>query len=189
MNLNYDKTATSHSRRELIAKAFEDSKRRQGYVLEFGVGQGHSLNMLSNLTERIVFGFDSFQGLPENWAISPHVIFAAGSFQYDPPETKSNVELLTGWFKDTIPGWKQQNSGPIAFLHIDSDLYSSCKTILTELNDRIIPGTVILFDEMFGYRHWEEGEWKATQEWLEQFDREIYELGTNHTQAAYRVIV
>lgn len=160
-----------------------------GYVLEFGVGAGHSLNCISNQTDRTVYGFDSFAGLPENWSPNPQIIFAKGSFKYNPPETiQNNVKIVSGWFEDTIPIWKEINFGPIAFLHIDSDLYSSCVTILTELNDQIKPGTIILFDELIDYLNWEEGEWKALQEWLNEYDREIFKLGSYKTQATYRVI-
>lgn len=135
-----------------------------GYVLEFGIGGGKSLNYISERTNRTVYGFDSFEGLPEEWSPNKHLIFAKGSFKYDPPENiYDNVELVTGWFKDTIPVWKEINFGPIAFLHIDSDLYSSCVTILTELDNQIVPGTIILFDELINYINWEEGEWKALQ--------------------------
>jgi len=158
-----------------------------GYVLEFGVGAGYSLQTIATAVQRNVYGFDSFEGLPENWAITPHVIFAKGSFKYDPPDIVNTV-LVPGWFEDSIPQWKEQNAGPIAFIHIDSDLYSSCITILAELNDQIIPGTILLFDELLEYHNWEEGEWKALQEWLETHNRKVFQLDTYQTQATYRVI-
>lgn len=182
-------TLTSPDRLSFLVNTLKETNGRQGHILEFGVGPGISLKQISMNTNRRIFGFDSFEGLPENWALTEHVIFAAGSFKYDPPETARHVDLVSGWFEDTIPTWKEQYSGPIAFIHIDSDLYSSCHTILTELNDRIIPGTVLLFDEMFIYKNWEHGEWKAYNEWVKTYSRETYEIGRNHTQAAYRVIV
>lgn len=160
-----------------------------GCVLEFGVGEGNSLNCISGATTRRVFAFDSFEGLPEDWQPTSHYIFAKGSFKYDPPEKiRDNVELVTGWFEDTIPVWKETHPNPVAFIHIDSDLYSSCVTVLTELNNQIVPGTILLFDELTDYDNWEVGEWKALQEWLQEYDREIYEIETYRTQATYRVI-
>ena len=159
-----------------------------GYILEFGVGQGISIRLLAELTDRRIIGFDSFEGLPENWQFTPHVIFAAGSFKYDPPPRPPNVDYVRGWFADTLPEWKKTYPADVAFLHIDADLYSSCKTVLTELNDRIVPGTIILFDEAVKYPNWEEGEWKAKEEWVAEYDRELEDLGENLTQAAYRVI-
>src|SRR5258708_5451681 len=39
----------------------------EGMILEFGVERGDSLRHLSRRTDRTVHGFDSFQGLPEDW--------------------------------------------------------------------------------------------------------------------------
>jgi hypothetical protein len=188
-SLAYSRNKLNHASRYDHIKGSVDEIMIGGYVLEFGVGGGNSLNYIAGLTDRRIFGFDSFEGLPENWSPNSQIIFAKGSFKYDPPENvQDNVELVTGWFEDTIPVWKEVNFGPIAFLHIDSDLYSSCVTILTELNDQIKPGTIILFDELISYLNWEEGEWKALQEWMSEYDREVFELGSYKTQVTYRVI-
>lgn len=187
--LTRNRSKLTHDSRYAHIKDSVDHIIIGGYVLEFGVGEGNSLDCITNQTDRRVFGFDSFAGLPENWSPSPQIIYAKGSFKYDPPEhMHDNAQLVIGWFEDTIPVWKEVNFGPIAFLHIDSDLYSSCATILTELNDQIKPGTIILFDELIGYLNWEEGEWKALQEWLNEYDREVFELGSYKTQVTYRVV-
>ena len=94
------------------------------------------------------------------------------------PEVPEHVKLIPGWFDDTLPKWKKNHSEQIKFLHVDSDLYSSCVTILEELNKNIVPGTVILFDELFGYPYWKEGEWKAFQEWLSYYDRYYTPIAT-----------
>ena len=165
-------------------------KPAKGYILEFGVGKGVSLRLIAQEVNPLrVYGFDSFEGLPENWQFNDHLIFAKGSFKYDPPKLReSNVRLVRGWFSDTLPEWKEEHHADISFLHIDVDLYSSCKTVLTELNHQIVPGTILLFDELLNYPRWEEGEWKAFTEWQEEYDREVEQLGTNWTQASYRVI-
>lgn len=161
----------------------------KGHVLEFGVGAGVSLRWLAKkVTQEPIYGFDSFEGLPEDWQFSEYIIFAKGSFKYPPRKVHLHVELVEGWFEDTIPEWKESHPGAISFLHIDADLYSSCKTVLTELNDQIVPGTILLFDELLEYPRWEEGEWKAFVEWQEEYKRKVHQLGTNWTQASYRVI-
>ena len=78
----------------------------------------------------------------------------------------SNVTLHKGWFNDTIPKWKADHPGPLAFVHIDCDIYSSTKTILDMLADRIEPGTVIVFDDYFNFPNWENHEHKAFYEYL-----------------------
>ena len=161
-----------------------------GHILEFGVGAGVSLWWIARAVDQTVYGFDSFEGIPENWQFNDSIIFAKGSFKYNPDQIpkRSNMELVKGWFEDTIPKWKADNPGAISFLHIDADLYSSCKTVLTELNHQIVPGTILLFDELLNYPRWEEGEWKAFVEWQQEYGRKVHELGTNWTQASYRII-
>jgi predicted O-methyltransferase YrrM len=178
---------TSSERKEFIEAALA-ARTVKGYVLEFGVGAGVSLRWIAKSTKETIYGFDSFEGLPEDWQFNDHIIFAKGSFKYPPKNNFSHVELVEGWFEDTIPKWKADNPGAISFLHIDADLYSSCKTVLTELNHQIVPGTILLFDELINYPRWEEGEWKAFVEWQEEYGRKVHELGTNWTQASYRII-
>lgn len=133
-----------------------------GLILEFGVAYGRSITVIGNLVApRKVHGFDSFEGLPEDWAGG----VGKGAFaQAQLPEVPENVELLVGWFDDTLPPFLAANDGPIAFLHVDCDLYSSTKTILKLCAERIVKGTVIAFDEYFGYDGWREHEFKAFHE-------------------------
>lgn len=39
----------------------------QGLVLEFGVFAGTTINQIASRVRQDVFGFDSFEGLPERW--------------------------------------------------------------------------------------------------------------------------
>jgi hypothetical protein len=93
------------------------------------------------------------------------------------PVFAANVQLIPGWFSDSIPPWKAANPGNISFLHVDCDLYSSTRDVLTLLNDRIVPGTVIVFDEMYPwsglaeYDLWADGEYRALGEWLAEYNR------------------
>jgi hypothetical protein len=62
-------------------------------------------------------------------------------------------------------------------LHIDCALYSSTACVLRLVAERIVPGTVILFDELIGYPGWQEGEYKALCEWVEATGIEFEYLG------------
>jgi hypothetical protein len=60
------------------------------------------------------------------------------------PRVPSNVRLHPGWFDRSLPEWLKQNEGPVAFMHMDCDLYSSTKTIFDLLAARLQPGTIVL---------------------------------------------
>lgn len=154
-----------------------------GLYLEFGVWKGMTINLIAEIVDpKRVWGFDSFEGLPEDWLgpESPsNFTRRKGRFSLkgESPNVRGNVQLVKGWFEDSLPTWKLQNREVIAFLHIDSDLYSSAMCILSQLNDQIVPGTVMVFDELFAF--YETGpvrmvaEARALSDWMNQYDRSI----------------
>lgn len=166
-------------RHETVAYAAK-AARTDGIFLEFGVDQGATINQIARLRpERRVFGFDSFRGLPEDWSGTS---LMQGRFDRKGalPDVPENVELVAGWFNDSIPVWKRDHPDPIAFCHVDCDLYSSTVTIFTELEDRFHPGTVILFDEYFGYADWRGGEHKAFLEMIARTGFTYKALAVSH---------
>jgi hypothetical protein len=141
-----------------------------GLALEFGVFKGTTINPLARLVpERQFFGFDSFTGLPEAWAGSR---YSAINFDRKgrKPSVAANVTLIEGWFDDTLPSFLAQKPGPIGFLHVDCDIYSSTKTVLDLTAARLAPGAVIVFDEFFNYKGYELHEFKAFFEFAERFE-------------------
>jgi hypothetical protein len=139
-----------------------------GSILEFGVFRGGTIRYIANrCPERKVHGFDSFEGLPVAWEGTGHdrgAFHAGGKL----PNVPGNVRLHRGFFDQSLPVWQRENQDPIAFLHVDCDLYQSTKTIFDELEGRLLPGLVIVFDEYFGYHRWQQGEHKAFQEFIEK---------------------
>jgi hypothetical protein len=115
-----------------------------------------------------LYGFDSFEGLPERWNGFPAGTFATGA-RPDLP----NTQLVVGRFEDTLPGFVQAHPEHVSFLHIDCDLYSSTRTVLTAFADRIVPGTVILFDEIFGFAGFEPHEYRAFCEFIAETGRQF----------------
>jgi hypothetical protein len=134
---------------------------RAGLVLEFGVRFGASIRQIAALAQQDVHGFDSFQGLPEDWHRESRGSYTTGGAL---PAVPGNVVLHAGWFEDTLPPFLARHAGPVRFMNIDCDLYSSTVTILERLADRVVPGTVIVFDEYLGYEHWRDDEFRAFQE-------------------------
>ncbi|MDQ0423312.1 hypothetical protein J2045_004364 [Peteryoungia aggregata LMG 23059] len=157
-----------------------------GLSLEFGVYSGNSINRTAQQRAGAVYGFDSFEGLPEGWREG----YEKGAFaRTDLPPVEPNVELVVGWFDRTLPSFLDAHPGPVSFLHVDCDLYSSTQTVFTQLRERIVPGTIILFDEYFNYPGWELHEYKAFQEFAVStgLQYEYIALNLNHQQVAVRV--
>jgi len=160
-----------------------------GTLAEFGVYKGTSLTQIAKFfPDRTVHGFDSFVGLPEAWGGTEK---GAGAFDIGakPPELSvSNVEFHVGWFDDTIPAFAEQYSGPLAFAHLDADLYSSTKTVFDNLSDWFVAGTIVVFDEYFGYHGWQRHEHKAFQEFLAHTGLSFEAIGLGHMSLAVRLI-
>ncbi|MFO1478196.1 MAG: class I SAM-dependent methyltransferase [Verrucomicrobiota bacterium] len=133
-------------------------------ICEFGVWKAFSINFIAQRTQKQVYGFDSFEGLPEEWGGDS---WKKGDFALPAlPKVRGNVTLIKGWFNDSIPPFLKEHAGQVGFLHVDSDLYTSAKIVFELLEPRLGPGTVIVFDEYFNFPQWEQGEHKAFTEFL-----------------------
>jgi hypothetical protein len=62
-------------------------------------------------------------------------------------------------------------------VHIDCDTYEGTKIVLDLIPDRLTAGSVIIFDDYFGYRGWLIGEHKAWIEFVERNKIEYEYLG------------
>lgn len=136
-----------------------------GDVAECGVASGGSLAMLASLLrargeERHLFGFDTWEGLPEPGAedLGAGSAAARGLFRdasvgsvrrtlrahgFDDGDVNRRVTLVRGRFADTLPRF----DGRLALVHIDADLYESYRDALTGLWPSLAPGGVVAFDE------------------------------------------
>jgi len=135
---------------------------RPGLYLEFGVGRGKSIRWIGSNTDREVYGFDSFDGIPEYWNGNPIGAFA----QKKLPKVPSNVQFQIGLFDETLPVFLEKHGEPVSFLHVDCDLYSSTVTIFEALGARLQEGAIVLFDEYYNFPRWREHEFKAFQEFV-----------------------
>jgi hypothetical protein len=122
--------------------------------LEFGVFQGETIlywsKLLSN-PESKLHGFDSFEGLPENWNPEfPKGCFTTGGAI--PAIDDPRVRFFKGWFDQTIPAYKIPEH-EVLVLNFDADLYSSTILALNCLSPYIVPGTFLYFDEFADTHH------------------------------------
>ncbi len=175
------------TKEEVLIQSIKNVKL-DGLYLEFGVWMGETINIISTVTDEEIFGFDSFEGLPEDWRDA----FPKGKFDLEGnlPIVQSNVKLIKGWFDDTIPSFIAEHpESLIAFLHVDCDLYSSTVTIFEQLGSKIASGTVIVFDEYFNYPGWRDGEFKAFQEFIKSRGLDYEYLTYNSTNEQVALIV
>lgn len=177
-----------------------------GMNLEFGVYSGLTISCLATARPELEFhGFDSFEGLPEDWDMGMKQVKGdAFDRKGELPEVPDNVKLYKGWFNETLEPFldKENVSSLVSFLHVDCDIYSSTDYVLNTLNNHIVPGTIIRFDELACWRYafqeaspsgkadrvlyttWREHEWKAMNEWLEKYNRKVIPLCRNWFQGA-----
>lgn len=178
---------TDYDLHEWATKQVSPELVDSGLILEFGVATGRTLNHLARrFPDRTVYGFDSFQGLPEDWTW----IMRRGHFQQQLPRVCSNVELVVGLFDQTLDQFLREHTGPIALLHIDSDLYSSAAYVLDRVVGRLRPGTVVIFDEYLNFPGWQYDEHRAWQETVKKYDLEYQYLGfvSRHQQVAIKIL-
>jgi hypothetical protein len=187
-------TADSELQRILASRAFRCDEGNQdkrdhlahaiqqvgvdGLWLEFGVSTGGSIKWITSLTERMVYGFDWFEGLPEDWVLGDgYYPYPRGSFRGRPSFTRPNMTLLVGLFQETLPAFLSAQTGPVAFVHVDCDLYSSTRYVLQTLRDRFVAGTVIAFDDLFNYPNYAHHEMQALLELASTMGLEYTYLG------------
>ena len=163
-----------------------------GHYLEFGVFTGGTIRYIAGRLRRSgrgdasIHGFDSFEGLPTAWSgfsLGQSAFSRGGKM----PRVPSNVTLHKGWFKDTIPRWRDAVAGPVAFIHVDCDIYSSTVEVLDGVHGRLQPGTVIVFDEYFNYPNWERHEFKAWHEFVQSRGVTYEYLAFARQQVAVRI--
>lgn len=118
--------------------------------LEFGVAGGESIRAWARLNgapQSRFFGFDSFEGLPEDWKEdAPKGTF--GTHGRTPVIDDPRVRFVKGLFQETIDafsiGFHPENR---LVMHLDADLYSSTLYVLMHFERHMKPGTILLFDE------------------------------------------
>ena len=174
-----------------------------GDIVECGVGNGTSMVdwlTAETMTQRYrdgypnnlrrVWGFDSFEGLPEpseqdlggsreikagqlshGWEkVATEKIIRVVQAAYS--RVPEPLRLVKGYFEKTLSDYTGEG---IALLHLDCDLYSSYKICLEHFYDKVVPGGVIVFDEYKRRTEKENfpGAWKAIDEFFADKDEQI----------------
>jgi O-methyltransferase len=161
--------------------------------LEFGVYQGYTINYWSRINpdpNSRFFGFDSFEGLPEDWS-GAFVRVPKGTFTTDgvaPEIDDPRISFHKGWFQKCLPIFLRTfNPLNRLLIHCDADLYASTLYVLCTLHPVLRPGSLIAFDEFSGATD----EFRAfvdyTSAFLQNF-RVVAQVGVQCDQVAVEVI-
>jgi hypothetical protein len=138
-----------------------------GDLMETGVFRGGAVIFMRamlkayQVTERVVWAADSFEGLPtpdvERYPKDEIWAGAAGALVASMEEVQQNfarygllddqVRFLKGWFHETLPS---APVGQLAVLRLDGDLYGSTMVALEHLYPRVNEGGYIIIDD---YHH------------------------------------
>lgn len=130
---------------------------------EYGVWMGNSLRyLMKSFTNG--FGFDTFDGLPEDWGPVPKGTYSSFG---DVPKIE-NVEFIVGRFEETLPDFFSTHREKAGLINFDADLYSSTACALHWSADVIDSDTVLVFDEFIVNEGWKNDEYKALMEYCDK---------------------
>ena len=134
------------------------------FFYEFGVWNGISFQYLINIFKK-GFGFDTFTGLPEDW----HHERAGTYSSFGSVPKIAGGEFIVGKFEDTLPKFFSQKRPLASLINFDADLYSSTLCALNYSNKVIDEKSILIFDEFITNKYWEKDEYKALNEFCDNF--------------------
>lgn len=131
--------------------------------LEFGVFKGKSILYFSKINNHIgsiFIGFDSFEGLPEDWNLTGGNVIKKGTFNVNGqiPETSDpRVRFIKGYFQNTLLKFLEEEKNTLKsarkVIHFDADLYSSELFCLAQLYQYLNDGDLLFFDDFYVIEH------------------------------------
>lgn len=150
-----------------------------GDIIEFGIYRGGWINFFCETLERRnwvrnVWGFDSFEGLPKpDEKLDQTSFWTEGMYSasYDVvtaflrPDQRPYLHLVKGWFNETLTRPPATSIEKVAYVRIDCDLYSSTLDCLKFLDNRLVDGSILVFDDWMFTR--ELSGPRAFGEWLD----------------------
>lgn len=140
----------------VFAAVTRQIRNQRVLYLEFGVFKGVSMRYWSRELKRPearLHGFDSFEGLPEDFDVNGP--YNKGTFDVGgvvPDINDTRVQFFTGWFDQVLPTYSVPEHD-VLVVNLDADLYSSTILVLRHLRPYIKTGTFIYFDNMSRPEH------------------------------------
>jgi len=180
--------STDKIRGYALNAAKENDNASDYFYIEFGVFSGTSINFFSkNLNNKKIYGFDSFEGLKEDW-VGTSVPKGTFNLNKKIPKLENNVVPIAGWIQDTLPIFLKEKNPKINFVHMDVDTYESSKFILEAIKPNLVKGAIILFDELYNFEGWDVGEYKALREVFNENEYQFLSFATDSSQAVIKIL-
>lgn len=105
------------------------------------------------------------------------------------PKCEKNVELFKGWFTETLPSFIDKlELSQIQILHMDADTYKPTAIVLNSLSKNLGTGTIVIFDEYFGYPSFRLHEFKAWHEFINSTGLRYRYIGYTAMQVAVEIL-
>lgn len=143
-------------RYEVFNAVIDQIANKKVLYLEFGVNTGNSIKYWSSSLknpESVLHGFDSFEGLPEDFDVDGPITRSTHANKGKIPDIDDDrVKFFKGWFDEVLPTYHLPEYEVLVIM-LDADLYSSTMCVLNYLRPHIIPGTFIYFDELSRLEH------------------------------------
>ena len=152
---------------------------------EFGVWHGIRFKYFVR-TFKKGFGFDTFSGLPETWHHEEQGRY--NSFGSVPKI--DGGEFIVGKFADTLPNFFSESRPKASIINFDADLYSSTLYALNYSKSVIDKNTILIFDEFFINKNWEQDEYKALNEFCSyhNYSYEVLAISYSTKQVAVKIL-
>ena len=173
---------------------------------------------MSDASGRQVYGFDTFEGLVEDWQVDDQVVIKRGTFSLSEPLAQRSmrdtgvslhrglpaalgrkVQFIRGSTYETLaPFLADRPAAPIRIFHMDLDTYESCLHALETCKDRFIEGSILVFDEylvtngemraFFEFQNQYELEWRYRAWGLEIMEMNLEMVALRRKRAVYYLL-
>jgi len=158
-----------------------------GDMVEFGCYKGDTAKLMSFLSHKTLYVFDSFDGLPQSVENVPGEM-KMPIHEFSENFTKSGIRMpyiRQGWFRDLTPEHLPEK---ISFAHLDGDLYDSTLDALKLIYDRLVPGAIVLIDDYGHDKYWTGVEKAATEFFMDKPEK-VVALKGMHGTLAYKALI
>lgn len=179
-----------------IYEIFKSSLNIPGHIAEFGCWKGANLVFMAKLLKildpngyKLVYGFDSFEGLTNFHLEDAKALKNRNYYKGNKNSLASLIKLYSleddivikkGLIEEVLPVFLKDSSCSFSLVYIDTDLYSSTKIILETLHNRLSLGGFFVFDE-WNYSNYP-GETVAVREFLSSNGNNYEMINTNNTR-------